>query len=120
MQWTLILIGNNMEKWNKISIVMLTIHIVIVCLVSGFSYCDITRNHELMYLFRIGYLLHIPNYLGNLLELCLYYLSIPLFPIVALIFALKQKLRIKNTMVRFLCHLMLGIFQFFAFVPLIS
>ena len=98
-----------MNKKEKISKILLISHIVIVCLLASWSYADI---HNLGYTryFKIG----------NYMQLIIFYLTIFLFPLIALILALIPKLKIKDAGWHLLLHTIFSVLQMWAFIPLIS
>ncbi len=104
--------------WSKISTSILIGHIIVVCFLSAWSYCDVYNLSTGIY-FKLSYLLGLSKVTGNTLEYFIYFDSMFYFPIVALFIATKR-LQIKNSKERVFCHLLLSIFQFFISISLIS
>ncbi|BBM86158.1 hypothetical protein UABAM_04544 [Candidatus Uabimicrobium amorphum] len=108
-----------MKRWNKISLTLLVTHVVIVCLLSGWSYCDV-KNLELGIYFKLGYLLNLPLVVGHVLEMVIYFWSLFAFPLTALLLPIFYKKQVVNSGERLLCHVFLSIFQFYALLPLVT
>lgn len=105
-----------MKLLNKISVVLLVSHVVIVCLLSAWSYCDIYSLPASRY-FKLSILFGLPRVAGNMLESILYMQSILFFIVVAFIFSFCN---IKNGGERLICHIILSSFQVVALGPLLS
>ena len=108
-----------MNKCNKVSIGLIISHVVIVFLLTIWSYCD-SNNLAFGRYFKLNYTFNLPRVLGNHIEGAIYVYTILLYPLIALGLLLSPKLKIKNKGKKLILHLVLSLFQASALVPLLS
>ena len=96
---------------------LLAIHALVAILTVVWGVLDSLGSPASAY-FKLSYSLGLPRVVGNTLELIIYFLTIPLFPIASLV--VMPFLGARRIGPYFGCHCGLSFLQFMGFIPLVA
>lgn len=108
---------NRQVKIRITSLALMCLHILATLATCAWGYFD-SRGSEFTWFFDFSGFLHLPKTLGNHLEALVYFYSILIFPLLALVLAWMRKT--KPTWLLVPVHVGLSIIQLLGFAPLVS